>query len=408
MRRDFPRLNSTLIEAYAAEPSREQLQRVRDATREAGAQLRPAHHGRARRHDLDRRPRAGPHADLRPDRRRDRGALPGGRRGRGPGLAQHRLHRHRRHELRHRADHRRRVRHQADPDIGRFILNLPLVQVDSIGAGTGSFVRIDPNSGRPELGPDSAGAAIGVCWAEGGLETPSGHRPQPGARPREPGLLPRRRDQARRRARPRGGRGADREPLGLSPEQAAAGIDRAVRRDAQVRGGGAGARQGLLAGGLHAALLRRRRAAARRRLHAPTCPTATCSCPPGRPASPPSAAPAATTPTATTSRSTCRSSRPQTTTRRPAWRSTSTAVGRCCASVSSEEFAKSGVGEDQIEFRHYVRMQYCGQLNDLEIYSPHQELSEGAPGGRPDRGVRGGLREALRPLGAFARARAIW
>ena len=59
------------------------------------------------------------------------------------------------------------------PDIGRFILNLPLVQVDSIGAGTGSFVRIDPNSGRPELGPDSAGAKIGVCWADGGLETPT-------------------------------------------------------------------------------------------------------------------------------------------------------------------------------------------------------------------------------------------
>src|SRR5918911_4051654 len=35
MRRDFPRLNSTLIEAYAAEPSREQLQRVRDASRAA-------------------------------------------------------------------------------------------------------------------------------------------------------------------------------------------------------------------------------------------------------------------------------------------------------------------------------------------------------------------------------------
>src|SRR5207249_12120738 len=39
MRRDFPRLNSTLIEAYAAEPSREQLQRVRDATRHAGARF---------------------------------------------------------------------------------------------------------------------------------------------------------------------------------------------------------------------------------------------------------------------------------------------------------------------------------------------------------------------------------
>src|SRR5919108_664928 len=59
------------------------------------------------------------------------------------------------------------------PDVGRFLLNLPLVQVDSIGAGTGSFVRIDPNSRRPELGPDSAGARIGVCWPEGGLDTPS-------------------------------------------------------------------------------------------------------------------------------------------------------------------------------------------------------------------------------------------
>ena len=39
MRRDFPRLNSTLIEAYAAEPSREQLARVRDVTRGAGARF---------------------------------------------------------------------------------------------------------------------------------------------------------------------------------------------------------------------------------------------------------------------------------------------------------------------------------------------------------------------------------
>jgi acetone carboxylase beta subunit len=42
------------------------------------------------------------------------------------------------------------------------------------------------------------------------------------------------------------------------------------------------------------------------------------------------------------------------------------------------EFAKSGIAEDGIEFKHYVRMQYLGQLNDLEIYSPHQELSEGS------------------------------
>src|SRR4051795_2938045 len=37
MRRDFPRLNSTLIEAYAAEPSRAQLEGVRAVTKDAGA-----------------------------------------------------------------------------------------------------------------------------------------------------------------------------------------------------------------------------------------------------------------------------------------------------------------------------------------------------------------------------------
>ena len=42
-----------------------------------------------------------------------------------------------------------------------------------------------------------------------------------------------------------------------------------------------------------------------------------------------------------------------------------------------EEFGKSGVGEEEIAFRHYVRMQYYGQLNDLEIESPHQSLETG-------------------------------
>ena len=59
------------------------------------------------------------------------------------------------------------------PDIARFLLNMPLVKIDSIGAGTGSFVRVNPNSNRPELGPDSAGSRIGVSWPEGGLETVS-------------------------------------------------------------------------------------------------------------------------------------------------------------------------------------------------------------------------------------------
>ena len=44
-----------------------------------------------------------------------------------------------------------------------------------------------------------------------------------------------------------------------------------------------------------------------------------------------------------------------------------------------EEFAKSRRRpQSRSSFRHYVRMQYYGQLNDLEIYSPHQELDEAA------------------------------
>jgi N-methylhydantoinase A/acetone carboxylase beta subunit len=36
----------------------------------------------------------------------------------------------------------------------------------------------------------------------------------------------------------------------------------------------------------------------------------------------------------------------------------------------SEEFGKSNVSADEVRFRHFVRMQYYGQLNDLEIASP--------------------------------------
>jgi len=42
----------------------------------------------------------------------------------------------------------------------------------------------------------------------------------------------------------------------------------------------------------------------------------------------------------------------------------------------AEEFAKSGVEADRIEYTHVVRMQYYGQLNDIEIVSPHLELDE--------------------------------
>lgn len=55
--------------------------------------------------------------------------------------------------------------------IERFWVNIPMAAVDSIGAGTGSYVRIDPVTERLRIGPDSAGFRVGVCWPESGVET---------------------------------------------------------------------------------------------------------------------------------------------------------------------------------------------------------------------------------------------
>ena len=61
----------------------------------------------------------------------------------------------------------------SDPDMARLVLSLPLVAMDSVGAGAGSFVRLDPYSGAIKLGPESAGYRVGTCWPESGLDTVS-------------------------------------------------------------------------------------------------------------------------------------------------------------------------------------------------------------------------------------------
>lgn len=57
--------------------------------------------------------------------------------------------------------------------MARLVLSLPLVAMDTIGAGAGSFVRIDPYSNSIKLGPDSAGYRVGTCWPDGGIDTVS-------------------------------------------------------------------------------------------------------------------------------------------------------------------------------------------------------------------------------------------
>jgi acetone carboxylase beta subunit len=168
-RRDFPRLNTTVIEAYAAEPSRGTLRSVRDVTRDRGAgfELRVmASHGGTISIDADQLATtlvSGPiggvvGARWLADRIGLANVLCTDIGGTSFDIA---LLTGRRYEV------------TTTPDIARFVLNMPLVQIDSVGAGCGSFVRIDPNARRPEIGPDSAGAMIGTAWPEGGVKTVS-------------------------------------------------------------------------------------------------------------------------------------------------------------------------------------------------------------------------------------------
>jgi acetone carboxylase, beta subunit len=57
----------------------------------------------------------------------------------------------------------------SEPVLARFKLSLPTIALDSIGAGSGTVVKVDPVTRRIELGPESAGSVPGpVCFDRGG------------------------------------------------------------------------------------------------------------------------------------------------------------------------------------------------------------------------------------------------
>ncbi len=168
-RLDFPRLNTVVIEAYAAEPSRRQLFRVREKFRDLGASFEPrimASHGGTISMEAGQLVKtlvSGPIGGVVGVKYLadkigidnivcsdiggtsfDLALITGGE-----------------YALKN------------DPSIEHFKLNLPLLELDSVGAGTGSFVRINPLSQRIEIGPDSAGSRIGLCYAEGKVDTVS-------------------------------------------------------------------------------------------------------------------------------------------------------------------------------------------------------------------------------------------
>ena len=67
----------------------------------------------------------------------------------------------------------RQVATRTEPMMARLLLAIPMVAMDSIGAGTGTRVRLDTAVKRILLGPDSAGSRLGVCWPESGETVPS-------------------------------------------------------------------------------------------------------------------------------------------------------------------------------------------------------------------------------------------
>lgn len=374
MRRDLPRLNSTLIEAYAAEPSRKTLRAVRAKTKDhdAGFELRVmASHGGTisiEAKELARTLVSGPIGGVVGGRAlAERLGLPnvlctdiGGTS----------------FDIALLTDGRTEI--TQTPDIARFVLAMPLVKIDSVGAGTGSFVRVNPNSNRPELGPDSAGSRIGVCWPEGGLETVSitdldlvlGRINPDYFLGGDIELDPERaRAEVERQVA---------EPLGLPVADAAAGVvslfEQTLRNEAVGRILGKGyspADYALLCygggGPLHVAGYTDE--VPYRDVLIPAWAAGFsaygCACAPfeyryDRTIDLPVGAAGLAADDGTKAGIGMMVS--------GAWRGLEEKV--------AAEFAKSGIDRGRIEFQHAVRMQYYGQLNDIEIASPHAELTE--------------------------------
>lgn len=371
-RRDFPRLNTTVIEAYAAEPSRGTLRAVRDRTkaRGAGFELRVmASHGGTISIDADQLATtlvSGPIGGVVGARWLAeeiglRNVLCSDIGGTSFDLA---------------LLTNRRFNVDATPDVARFALSMPLVAIDSVGAGCGSFVRIDPNARRPEIGPDSAGAAIGTAWPEGGVQTVSITDLNLVLGRLNPDYflggqvtldIERARHEVQRQVA---------EPLGLGLEQAAAGVielfETQLRNDAVGRilgqgyspadytllcygGGGPLHVAGYSAGVPYQQVLVPQWAAGfsafgcacadfeyrfDRQVDLPLLPT-------------------------------------QSPEEQLAMAGLLSQTWRALEERVRAEFAKSGVGADQITYTHMVRMQYYGQLIDIEVDSPCAELTTG-------------------------------
>jgi N-methylhydantoinase A/oxoprolinase/acetone carboxylase beta subunit len=168
-RGEFPRLNTLIAEAYAAEPSRQQVQLVEQRMKESGAtvdlRIMASHGGTIdiETTQLSRSLVSGPIGGMVGARHLGRelglenliatdlggttfevGVITGGQ-----------------------------IGISLRPVLDHFYFNLPMVDLSSVGVGTGAFLSFDEYSRRVRIGPQSAGDRVGMCFPDGGCERPT-------------------------------------------------------------------------------------------------------------------------------------------------------------------------------------------------------------------------------------------
>jgi N-methylhydantoinase A/oxoprolinase/acetone carboxylase beta subunit len=62
---------------------------------------------------------------------------------------------------------------EREPAFQHMYVNVPMLDIRSIGAGTGTYIRLDPDTNRLKLGPDSAGGTPGPVFQNAGNEIPT-------------------------------------------------------------------------------------------------------------------------------------------------------------------------------------------------------------------------------------------
>jgi N-methylhydantoinase A/oxoprolinase/acetone carboxylase beta subunit len=62
---------------------------------------------------------------------------------------------------------------EREPAFQQMYVNVPMLDIRSIGAGTGTYIRLDPDTNRLKLGPDSAGGTPGPVFQNAGNDIPT-------------------------------------------------------------------------------------------------------------------------------------------------------------------------------------------------------------------------------------------